>query len=412
MKLDKSSIDDLNKLNNLNETNEKKTLNKNKKLKNEIIKYTEVIVYVLAIIVVIFSNIYGSIYIQILPLLIVLGIIGVIFFKRAVMTTLFGIAVSICIIYTNFQNTFIENIILSVGFGISIAIGEVLGIYFKKTYRCINNKDKDKIKKDKKIKTYAITTILVIIALFSHIYMSGDIFTYKEARKELTKYLDITYGVKSKELGIIGTKYSYIPNRKYIFKILDVKTNKTSEIIIYLNYKINTNSNNNSNASKNTTNIEDRYLKESLYSLDVSLNEKFLKYIEEVKKENDDLENNLNTLNISLKYIDFNNISIKVEKAVQNINEEKKEEFAKEVSLLIANLESFSEYDKTDEISITLNSEENKKDIITTTIFMEEYMDFILGNEDENNDNNYSNENKINKEGYKYILEALEINLF
>lgn len=407
MKVDKSSIDDLNKL---NETNTKNISDKNKELKTKIIKYTEVIVYVLAIIVVIFSNIYGSVYIQILPLLIVLGIIGVIFFKRAVMTTLFGIAVSICIIYTNFQNTFIENIILSVGFGISIAIGEVLGIYFKKTYRCINNKDK--IKKDKKIKTYVITTILVIIALFLHIYMSGDIFTYKEARKELTKYLDNTYGVKSKEIGIIGTKYSYIPNRKYIFKILDVKTNKTSEIIVYVNCK-----SNKSNTSNNTTNIEDRYIKESLYNLDVSLNEKFLKYIEEVKKENDVLKNDLNIL-ISLKYIDFNNISIKVEKTVQNINEEKKEEFAKEVSLLIANLESFSEYDKIDEISITLNSEEDKKDVITTTIFMEDYMDFILGNKDENVKDNEGNEkieenkDKINKEGYKYILEAFEINLF
>ena len=96
--------------------------------------YIEGIVYIIAIIVVIFAKVYGSIYFSLLPLLVILGIVGKVFFDRGVVTTIFGIITSLCVVYTKGSFTLPENIIYSLVIGLDIAMGELLGDYLKKSY--------------------------------------------------------------------------------------------------------------------------------------------------------------------------------------------------------------------------------------------------------------------------------------
>ena len=106
---------------------------KKKILNNKTINYIEAIVYICAIIICIFVCNSGPIYIKMLPILFLLGFVGRIIFDRPVVTTIFGIVTSLCIVKLLSNTDFWNNFFLSLCTGLNISLGELFGQYYIKS---------------------------------------------------------------------------------------------------------------------------------------------------------------------------------------------------------------------------------------------------------------------------------------
>ena len=336
--------------------------------------YIEGIVYIIAIIVVIFAKVYGSIYFSLLPLLVILGIVGKVFFDRGVVTTIFGIIISLCVVYTKGSFTLPENIIYSLVIGLDIAMGELLGDYLKKSY-AIYRKRKDNEKKltKKQRKTYILAFVIFILTAFVNTYTNGSIYSYNKAYKSLKNYLNENYESDT-NFRILNCKYSFGIMNGYNFNVLDNEEGYITKYSVYL---------------KDLTFVKDEY-KEIISTNNNIKKSKELK--EFLDKRN--LNEKYKDIKLNLNCIDSGKIEISLEKKVDRLDEEKKKEFSKEIVDFLEDIKEFKEYSKIEDVLLNISEKNNEKNSAISNIYLDGY-------------NKNIKEEK--EEPYIYILKSLSI---
>lgn len=336
------------------------------KMSEKSIEYIEAIIYILAVIVVIFANVYGNIYIKMIPLLFVLGIVGNILFDRQIVTTTFGIVTSMCLIYLSMGVPLVENIFISFINGLQIILGECLGKYIKKAY--VYSKSSKKISIKKKTRANAVMVLLIFLTIGMHMYINGSILAHSIAKNNLTEYLqkkDI------KDFKIVNTKFNFIYKRNYQFLVLNNDNNITSKYTIYLNdidlvideyANIIDTKKNTEIINKITTSIKENNM-EQIYS----------KYT--YKVQNNNLSQTLLCINKNVDFVDNNTKECFIEEIVEIIQILNKNSALKNIDIL--------------QISISSNDIQNK---YIADIELSKYI-----------------ENLNDDKGYKYIKDALDM---
>ena len=338
------------------------------------IQYFEAIVYIVAIIVVIFCKVYGTIYFSFIPLLVILGIVGKCLFKREIVTTVFGVIVSICMVYTKGQMNIIENILYSFLLGLDIALGELLGTYLLKTYKKIVNASTKKARFNKgAIEVYVITFVILIITLNISIFTNGNLFDYIKCKNSVDKYIEESYDLKE-DFEIVDAVYTMGFNRSYIFKVLNKQDDSISNFTVYL---------------KNKNIVKDEY-KEKILAKNINkIKEKLNTYLEE-----NNYADKYEDLQISIEYLEKEKVKIILDKKVENVDKNEQEIFAKQIVSFIADIKTCEIYKDVEELQISLSNENQTNDILVSSIYMEGYEKNILTQ---------------NEEPYLYILKALSI---
>lgn len=337
------------------------------------IEYIESVVYILAIILVIFCKVYGNIYFSLIPLLVILGIVGKIFFNRSIVTTVFGILVSLCMVYTKGNMSILENILYSFFVGLDIAMGELLGEYLKKSIKIFKkSKEKGKRSYKKDLKIYAISFVIFIVTVLVNSYTNGNVISYEKCKNSLNNYLKDNYNEKNFE--VISVSYAVGINPNYVFHVFNEDENYISKFTVYI---------------ENTDIVKDEY-KETLFTKNNTIkNVELKKYLE--------LNNYLqkyNDIEITLNYIDIENIEIALTKKVNILDEEQKEIFAKQVVEFLEDIKGYKDYEKIEDLLICIASKNNEKDVALSNIFLEGYNKNIV---------------KSDEEPYRYILKSLSI---
>lgn len=336
--------------------------------------YIEGIIYIIAIIVVIFVKVYGSIYFSLIPLLVLLGIVGRVIFDRGVTTTIFGIITSLCIVYTKGSFSISENLLYSFIIGLDIAMGELLGDYLKKTYLIIKKRRENKKKLTKKQrKTYLVTATVFVITAFVNVYTNGSIYSYQKAYNSLQRYLSETYRNKE-NFEVISTKYSFGRYKGYNFNVLNKKEGIITKFTVYL---------------KDLHFVNDEY-KDIITTKNNTKNQKELLEFLVANSLNEKYSN----LKISLECLESEKLEIILEKEVETLNEDQKEIFSKEVVSFLNDLTKFNGYEKVEDILLSIKEKDNEKNIAISNVYLEGYTKNL-------------EENK--EEPYVYIMKALSI---
>lgn len=319
------------------------------------IKLIEAIVYVIAIIVAIFCTIYGSIYIKMIPLLVIVGIVGRIFFKRSITTTVFGIVVSMIMLYLSGQLRFIEIVFNSFVFGLCIGLGELFGKYIYISYTFLKNKRKKISPRAKK--AYAITFFVFAITLIFQLYFFGNIVSYNKSKANLEKYLNDTYKGESSSFKIINASCVFFPEKVYIFKVLKKDLNDSYNFTVYLNDELL---------------IKDGYKENMYYKKTMELSEVFSMYLKDkgvIKKYSD--------IKISALYEEDFKVIFDIQKDVDLVSEEEKKIYSKELVDIIGELIKFDKYELDGNINIVLKSEKDSKNNVNANILIKDYIDNI-----------------------------------
>lgn len=307
------------------------------------LKLVEAITYSVLIIVVILVNAYGPIYIRMLPLLFILGIIGNVFFGRPIVTTVFGIIASMCIVHLKDKYGFFQNIFISFTLGLNIALGEVVGDFLKKTYTYLKNHKKSFLKKE--IVTYIITIILLfVICPLVHGFINGNYTKYNNAKQKLNDYLKEEYDTTYQNFVIKNAYYKLQKDRNYLFyvKIQDnIYTFK-----VYLNDNLN---------------VLDGYKESILEKNNNKIKSEFNKYVA-----------NLNVKNFNNILFDekINLVSILYES--ENVNENF-DEILEKIFVDVNNLVNFSYIQDINSVNILINSKSDDKESIDTSIDIKNY---------------------------------------
>ena len=334
------------------------------------IEYCEAIIYILAIIVVIFSNVYGNIYIKMIPLLIILGIVGNILFKRSVTTTVFSMLVAMCIVHVRTHSGILENLMISALLALDVAMGEFLGEYIKKSYKHLKSKEKSS---KTSLITYLYTVIILLLALSINTFINGNVINLRICKNSLNNYLKENYS-NYKDYEITDIKYTFGIDRKYTFMVENLKRNEQKKYTIFL---------------KNKDVVVDEYKSQTLAENNNKLTEQLKEFINTLNTK--DIYSNLN---LSAEYIDDVTFKIVIKEEVNKITDIEKEEFAKEIVNFLEDIKKFSKYDNLETLSITIDNINDNQDIISSDIFIEGY------------ENNIKNSKE---EPYKYILKSLMI---
>lgn len=337
------------------------------------LEYIEAIVYILAIIIVTFCKVYGSIYFNFIPLLVILGIVGNILFKRGIVTTVFSYIVSICIVYTKGNMSVLENILYSSFIALDIAMGELLGEYIFKTYKKIKEgKKKKKFFSKKLLKLYIITFVILVLTIFINTYINGNVIDYNICKRNIYEYIEKNYGNKE-DIKILNVKYSVGLDSCYIFNILDTKNYDIKVLKIYLK-------------DKNT--VIDEYKQINKEKNNNKEKSNLLKYLEE-----NNYKEKYNNLNIGIES-ERKELTLQVSKTVDVLDDIQKEIFAKQVVELLSDIKGYENYNIISNLQLTIINNNNKNDMSISNVYMEGY-------------NKNMAEGK--EEPYVYILKSLSI---
>ncbi|MEG0872803.1 MAG: hypothetical protein RSE00_02335 [Clostridia bacterium] len=363
-----------------------KKSSKKKAINNKVIKYIESVIYIISVIVAIFGCVYGNIYISMMPLLLVVGFAGYMLFCRSFTTTIFGIVMYICILYIsgqrNLQNIFLYSSLA----GLQIAFGELLGYYFKKIYFKKKNtsfkirSENDEVNKEGMLNKliyldYLLVMVIIIIALIFHIYINGDIHTYKEAKLNVLKNIEETYKEDASDFFIIASKYEYIPSRQYSFEVLNLSSNYISKFKVLL---------------KEPEIVYDGYREYILSNDEKNANNQLNNYLVV-----NGLKIKYSNLDIFLKCSDTQKFTINISKSVPNVREDIALEYAKQLDSLVIDLKDFTMLDKIKELEISLKDTNTPSKTLATNIFMENIQ-----------------KKESSKDIYEYILNSLTGELY
>src|SRR5574344_629947 len=338
-----------------------------KKRNSKKIVYIEAIIYIFIIIISIFVCNSGNIYIKMFPILFLLGFIGKIVFDRPVVTTIFGMVTSLCVVKLTTDAQLYKIFFVSLCCGLNIALGELFGEYFckcKKIYKSKKSKNDKKCRKN--IFTYVITILVLLISICVHIYTNGNYVSYFKAQNSIKK--DLIENYKDETFTICSSSYSFYKIRSYNFKIKhnekDVTTNffvlKDKNYAIYDEYKSVLDEQNN-----------------------IKLNEKLEKFV-------DDKNINLNNeLKFKIETLDSNEQELLIIKNVDNVNNQSINQFVTQVNQFLIEFKNFYCYNNIQKVELSIVDDfDNNKSLIS---------DFYT--EDFNNAQNT----------YDYILNSINI---
>lgn len=317
---------------------------KNNKLNKKYFGYIEGIVYIILIILVIFSTIAGPVIIKLMPLIFVLGIVGRVIFNRPIITSIFGFFVSASTLYIigSYSMTYI--LMYSLFCFLSILIGEVIGMYFIK----INDKNNEKRYNNKNI---VIILILFLSGIFLNSYINGDFYSYLKCKKIIENYIHVNYP-NSNNVQIVDGKYVFNKFKYYSFDVknIDEDDNKKYNFAVYLDSR-----------------VIDGYKDCALLQMSNELLKEFNNQI--------DLSMYKDCI-FDIKYTDLQDkITFYITKTVSKVNTDELNKFAQEVNNILNNVSKFNKFSKITNINICIkdNSSKSSADINKNNFYNTEY---------------------------------------
>lgn len=336
---------------------------------NEIKKYIEAIIYSIVLILLVLLMLTGNLYIEMIPIGIIIGVLGQITLGKRAMTSFFTCILSILILQMRNPKILNVNIVSVIKITILVLIGELLGWSAKRLYRLYKNRKRvtKKIKRERVV-CATISVITFVTGIILSGFFNGNYPDYFKARNSLKKYLLEEYKSSSR-FNIVSSKYECSLNSRYIFNVEDTKEGNSGKFSVYIN---------------DIKNIQDEYLIQSKKS--------------KIKTINENIKH-LNTDNITLiATIDnINLVNITISKSVDNIEKNVIESYAKEIVDYINQIKIIDQNNEIDKIKIILESKNNKMESISSYIFLEGYNSML---------------EEGNIEAYEYILKALNIEYF
>lgn len=330
------------------------------------IYYVESIAYISSIIIVVFANVFGPIWIRMIPLLFLLGIIGKLVFDRPVVTTVFGSIVSVCTIYLSGVTNILENIIASGIFTLYIALGEWCGSKISIIYKYLLLEKKTKEKKKEYTKSLIFAVCIIIFCTLFHNYTDSNIFMYQYSKNRLVKYLDNTYAGRRFE--IVNSKYNYISENNFEFIVECSDTGDNYKFIVYVNKSL------------------------SIYD-GIRESDKIKEKIQISNKINLDLKDKYENIDISINQI-TEGYELNLLRNVESLDNTKLLEFSKEVSEIINLLISNEKINNFINVNISLIDKNNMTNSKITTIYLSGYI---------------NNKQEALQQDYMYIMKALNI---
>lgn len=330
-------------------------INNKNSINDKLVSYIEGVSYAIIIMLVIFLNNYGMIYIRMVPLLFLLGLSGNLVFNRPILTSIFGSIVSFCIIYIQGNISLTSNIINSVSVLVLIGMGEILGYFLKLIY--FDFKAKIKLSKFKKYIIYFFSILCVIIPIFLNAYINGNFLNLFKSQKVLYSYLNTQYS-RNDEFSIVDVKYTFLNNSAYVFSMknnYDNSQNNIYNFIVYSNNK-----------------IEDTYNQKLVEKNNNLIEDKLNEYIEK-----NNMSKKYDGYNINIEYRDSNVLALMIKKKVDELDDNTVLDFSKNIVNIIADFKDFSEYDNLTQLEVNIglkDSSNNLQSIVYKSEFNDNYM--------------------------------------
>lgn len=354
---------------NIKEKNKKSKGIKNKTLKR-VLEFVEAFVYIICIIVVIFANLYGPIYIQMIPLLFILGIVGKLVYDRPVITTVFGMLVAICAVYITGVKDISQNLIISAWAATYIALGEVCGLLVKKSYKYM--KKKTKRTSIKAILSYFLLVVIFVVSLGIYDYTNSNYFELEKSRQRLNEYLAKNYD--EKEFEIVDINYNFLGEKSFTFELKEKEEDRVYEFIVSKDEKFE---------------ISDGYIKFETANKEKNANEKLIKFLKDNK-----LNEKYKNVKVGVMLNEIDNFELEIIKEEETITEENTLEFSKQIALVINDVRDFEYFKDFEQIIISLRCKDDSSKNLTSYLYTERY----LNNSDLD----------ITKD-YEYIKKALNV---
>lgn len=372
-KIEKTKVNIKSKEEKQRKKEEKQQKRKKNKVLIKTIELVETIVYILAIIIAIFANLYGNIYIQMIPILFILGIVGKIVFNRPVTTTVFGMIVAVCAVYITGIRSIPKNLIISSWMAAYIALGELCAFAFSKSWYYIKKK---KSSSKEACGSYLLLIITLIVSIGVYNYTNSNIFDLQKARKRLDNYLVQNYS--DSMFRVSNVRYNFLGEKSFKFYMENIKDGKIYNFLVSKDEKYD---------------IDDGYNKLRNINKEKNINENLIKYFTDNK-----LNEKYEGIKVSIELNEVDNFEFKVLKEVskdgEDINDDDILKYSKEIAMLINDLKNFEYLKNFQQIIISIKNNENTSQNITSYLNIEKFF----------KDNSFTMEHD-----YEYIKNALNV---
>lgn len=372
-KIEKTKVNIKSKEEKQRKKEEKQQKRKKNKVLIKTIELVETIVYILAIIIAIFANLYGNIYIQMIPILFILGIVGKIVFNRPVTTTVFGMIVAVCAVYITGIRSIPKNLIISSWMAAYIALGELCAFAFSKSWYYIKKK---KSSSKEACGSYLLLIITLIVSIGVYNYTNSNIFDLQKARKRLDNYLVQNYS--DSMFRVSNVRYNFLGEKSFKFYMENIKDGKIYNFLVSKDEKYD---------------IDDGYNKLRNINKEKNINENLIKYFTDNK-----LNEKYEGIKVSIELNEVDNFEFKVLKEVskdgEDINDDDILKYSKEIAMLIKDLKNFEYLKNFQQIIISIKNKENTSQNITSYLNIEKFF----------KDNSFTMEHD-----YEYIKNALNV---
>ncbi len=372
-KIEKTKVNIKSKEEKQRKKEEKQQKRKKNKVLIKTIELVETIVYILAIIIAIFANLYGNIYIQMIPILFILGIVGKIVFNRPVTTTVFGMIVAVCAVYITGIRSIPKNLIISSWMAAYIALGELCAFAFSKSWYYIKKK---KSSSKEACGSYLLLIITLIVSIGVYNYTNSNIFDLQKARKRLDNYLVQNYS--DSMFRVSNVRYNFLGEKSFEFYMENIKDGKIYNFLVSKDEKYD---------------IDDGYNKLRNINKEKNINENLIKYFTDNK-----LNEKYEGIKVSIELNEVDNFEFKILKEVSkdggDINDDDILKYSKEIAMLINDLKNFEYLKNFQQIIISIKNNENTSQNITSYLNIEKFF----------KDNSFTMEHD-----YEYIKNALNV---
>ncbi len=322
-------------------------MKQSKKDSKEWIKYIEAVLYSVVLIALVVLCLKNNIYINMIPIALIIGVLGQVTLGKRVMTSFFVGVLTIVLLQMKNGQTLGLNLLVTLKITILCLIGELLGWSGRRLYRILKGSKKN----NKKIKREKITCIVLVVfstilGLGLNSYFNGNFIEYLKAKDSLEYYLGEKYHSISR-FKIVNVRREFSFNTRYLFTTEDVLSNNVQgKFSVYL---------------KDMDNVQDEYLEQ--------LNNK---KVNEMNEKLENVKTNENTqLIASLDGNDLLNLDIY--KTVENVSVEEVETYAQEITKYMESILKIENYKDIEKIKIYLKSSKDEKQNIASEIYMDGY---------------------------------------
>lgn len=344
-----------------------------KKNNSMIRKYLEAVVYSIFLILSVYLCLVDNIYISMIPISFIVGIIGQILFGKKIMTSIFSGIIAIILLQMKAPALILDNILVTLKVMSLTMLGEIFGWSIKRFYRLSKKKrNVGKKIKNEKVKCGSISLISFVVAVVFSSILNGNYFTYFSSKDSLKSYFITEYSSGSR-FKVISANYIFsFNNPRYVFYAQDTLSNNvTGKFTVYL---------------KDMDNIQDDYQEKVGDRISRILNEKISQ-----------IYNDKQYINVYVSNSDTNILTINFSKKIDSISKQEIENYSKEVVNYLENLKNVDDFDKIEQIKLTLESSQNSQSSLSSYVFMSGYNKML---------------EESQEEPYEYIMRALNIEYF